>query len=533
MSSYIKDLLNNENNFKLISDSTGNRIKILMDNKYSFKLVHPKTGKDVDVTVEKTIAVFDNPNANKILMNPDASFKLINPRTGEAEKLLMDPEESFKLVRNNNKNSFRLLGSENKEKYNTEETVVKKKKRSKLGTLFLDSSFSLLEMLITIIFIMIASMVVVKYSKKSKCDDENKKDKESTYEVLQDPRLVEFIDLYTNIVNNYYDKIDTNELLDTITESMLKYLGDTYSGYLNEYDARNLSDRLKGEYQGIGIEISTRVEDKAIIITDILKDSPADKSGLKIGDRIISINEISMEGKNSGDVSILIKDKLTGVISLKITRDDKELTFNVNKGKVVIESVKYEMFDRTGYIKIETFSNNTYEQVSKAIKELENNNMNSLVIDVRDNNGGFLNAAYNTADIFIEKDKVIYKLESNKGKATYKAKEDSPRYYPIAVIINGGSASASEVFALAMKDSYGATLVGTKSYGKSSVQETSKLSTGSLVKYTIATWLGPNDENIGFKGITPDIKVSLKSSYNDNPTYENDNVLKRAIKAVK
>lgn len=313
---------------------------------------------------------------------------------------------------------------------------------------------------------------------------------------------------------------------------MLEYLGDSYTGYLDEYEARNLKDRLEGSYEGLGIEIATRTDDEAVIVTGVFEGSAAEKAGIKPGDIIKSVNEVEVEGKNSGEISILIKDKLTGTIRVVVERDEKTLTFDVKKGKVIIRSVTSELFGTVGYIKIDTFSNAAVSQVQEALLELEKAGMTSLVVDVRNNEGGYLDSAYRIADLFIKKNKVIYKLQTNEGTKVYESTSNSSKKYEVAVLINGGSASASEVFALAMKDSYGATLVGSKSYGKGTVQETAELSTGSLVKYTIAKWLGPNGESINGTGIIPDILANLGADYMKEQTYENDGQLQRAIKAV-
>lgn len=422
-----------------------------------------------------------------------------------------------------------------KEKKETLEIVdldtVRKKEKTKFKSFFTEPSFNLLEMLITLILVCsIVGVAIIWIEKKDA--QEHKNDSLNGYESIKDGRLIEFIDLYTDIIENYYDNVDSDELLDIVTESMVEYLGDAYTGYMDKAESRNLQDKLEGKYEGLGIEVGTTKEEK-IVVTKIFEGSPASKSDIKIGDVIKEVAGISLADKSASELSLLIKDSLTGKISVLIERDGKEETIVIDKGTVVINSVTTEIFDNVGYLKIDTFSNSAVNQVENALLDLESKGITSLVVDVRYNNGGYLRSAERIADLFIPKNKIIYQLKTNKKTTLYKALSATKRDYKVAVLINGMSASASEVFALAMKESYGATLVGTRSYGKGTVQQTSELSTGSLVKYTVASWLSPNGESINQKGITPDENADIGSEYIKNQTYENDGQLQAALKAIK
>lgn len=409
--------------------------------------------------------------------------------------------------------------------------TVHKKEKTKFKSFFTEPSFNLLEMLITLILVCsIVGVAIIWIEKKDA--QEHKNDSLNGYESIKDGRLIEFIDLYTDIIENYYDNVDSDELLDIVTESMVEYLGDAYTGYMDKAESRNLQDKLEGKYEGLGIEVGTTKEEK-IVVAKIFEGSPASKSDIKIGDVIKEVAGISLADKSASELSLLIKDSLTGKISVLIERNGKEETIVIDKGTVVINSVTTEIFDNVGYLKIDTFSNSAVNQVENALLDLESKGITSLVVDVRYNNGGYLRSAERIADLFIPKNKIIYQLKTNKKTTLYKALSATKRDYKVAVLINGMSASASEVFALAMKESYGATLVGTRSYGKGTVQQTSELSTGSLVKYTVASWLSPNGESINQKGITPDENADIGSEYIKNQTYENDGQLQAALKAIK
>lgn len=175
----------------------------------------------------------------------------------------------------------------------------------------------------------------------------------------------------------------------------------------------------------------------------------------------------------------------------------------------MINSVHSEVYDKVGYIKVDTFSATTEAQIKEELDNF-NKNVTSLVIDLRDNTGGFLDTAFDVSDLFVEKGKVIYQMKERNNKITsYEAKKGVYRSFnKIVVLINENSASASEILALALKESAGATIVGTKSYGKGTVQETGNLSSGSMVKYTKAYWLSPNGNSINKEGIVPDIQVN-------------------------
>lgn len=326
--------------------------------------------------------------------------------------------------------------------------------------------------------------------------------------ITEDEELIDFIKIYETIVSKYYDEIDKKGMLEAAEEGMLDFLGDKYTTYLEDSEYDNIMNELSATYNGIGVTI----ENNKII--DITKDSPAEKVGIEKNDIILEINGINVTAMDGSQIGNIIK-KHNGNILLVVNRNGLELNFNVKKADLVNVAIDYKTIDYTniGYIKIKKFSENLDKQVNSAIKELENNNINSLIIDVRDNVGGYLSAAEDTAELFLSSGKIIYSLETSNNTIKYKDETKEKRTYDIVVLINNNSASASEVLAAALKESYGAKLVGTKSYGKGKVQQI----VGDSAKYTFAKWLTPNGNCIDGIGLTPDYNVTNNS---DNTDYQ-------------
>ena len=350
--------------------------------------------------------------------------------------------------------------------------------------------------------------------------------------ITEDSSLSEFLKTYSNIVDNYYEDIDKDEMLDSAINAMLNYLGDNYTTYLNKDQTKELEERLAGSYEGIGISILGKT------ITNVSKDSPAEKAGLQVGDEFLTVNGTDVSSITDGAstiISTLIKSSDNKEAKIVIKRAEEELEFTVKIESIPISAISYKLLDNNiGYLKINIFSRPLTDQVKIALKELENNGMNRLIIDLRDNSGGFLDSAETTASIFLEKGKLIYSLEDKKDKEDYYDKTTESKKYPIAVIINNNSASSSEILAAALKDSYGATLIGEKSFGKGKVQQTIDLSSGAMAKYTSAKWLRPNGECIDGVGLIPDYEIQLAYEYDENGNEIStiDTQLNKAIEVI-
>ena len=331
--------------------------------------------------------------------------------------------------------------------------------------------------------------------------------------------LSEFIENYNKIVDNYVDEVDKKELIQN-------YLGDDYTMYIDENESENLENQLTGEYTGLGVEIATYVSENSTntnIITKVFKDSSAEKAGLKVGDIISKIDDIDLTHQTSSFIADRVKNGTAESFTITYIRDNKENTITIKRAHVYINSVNTKQYDNTLYMKIDTFSLTTKDQVEKAIKKLDNKTT-SLIIDLRDNTGGYLTSANDTAELFLDKGQIIYQLKNRNGIVSkYESKTNKIKdFKKIVMLVNESSASASEVLTLALKENLNAIVVGKNTFGKGTVQDKSTLSNGSIVKFTTSYWLSPNGNSINKVGIAPDYEVD-----------EEDEQLKKAIEVAK
>lgn len=320
--------------------------------------------------------------------------------------------------------------------------------------------------------------------------------------------LSEFNKAYNHIVGSYVKEVDKEKLIDAAIDGMYSYLNDEYSVYLDKDTSESLEQRLDGEYTGVGIEIISNKTDGKILVSKVFEDSPAMDAGLKVGDQLIALDDILLSTKEYAYVSDTIKNSKNDKFKIKYIRDSKEYEVILKRKVVTIDSVTSNEYENVGYIQIQTFSATTSKQVKNKISKFSNK-IDSIVIDLRNNTGGYLSAAYEIADYFVAKGKTIYQLKDKNNKITkYNAKNGVLRSFKgISVLINNYSASASEVLTLALKESADAKIIGVKSYGKGTVQEKDVLSSGAMVKYTTAYWLSPKGNTINGVGISPDVEV--------------------------
>lgn len=351
-----------------------------------------------------------------------------------------------------------------------------------------------------------------------------------TYEdLVNDESLNEFLEVYSSIINNYYEDVDTSAMIDSAVDGMLDYLGESYTTYLDKDATEELEERLSGSYRGIGIAVANKV------IQSITSGTPAAESGLQVGDIITGVDGVDVTQKSNEELTDLIKETDKDSIKLTVQRGEETLTFDIGLATIPISAVNYQMLENNvGYLQMEIFSATLDEQVTNALDDLENQGMQKLIIDLRNNTGGYLESAEATASLFLEKGKLIYSLENKDATAEYYDKTDENTSYPIVILINGQSASAAEILAAALKDSYGAVLVGEKSYGKGKVQQTYNLSDGSMAKYTSARWLRPNGDCIDGVGLMPDYIANLTYTYDDTGKINGtiDTQLNKAIEVI-
>lgn len=341
---------------------------------------------------------------------------------------------------------------------------------------------------------------------------------------------------YDTIMSEYYKDVDSDKLIEGAINGMLESLDDEHTMYFDKKSKEEFDSELSGNYYGIGAQIQL-TSDETIKITKVFDNSPAKKAGLKEEDVFVSVDGTSVKGKSATEVANMLKSDSVRTSTIVVKRNDKELTFKVTKENITLFSVSSEMLDNNGknvgYLSVSIFGQKTYSQFKDALTKLEKQDMDSLIIDLRGNTGGYLSTVTNMLEEFIDKGNVIYQIQSSSGVKQYKTVKPSEKKYKIVVLIDGGSASASEIMSAAMKEVYGATLVGQTTYGKGTVQTTKNLSNGSMIKYTIEKWLTPSGKNIDKEGIKPDYEVELGDSYKNNPTKENDAQLQKALDLLK
>jgi len=326
-------------------------------------------------------------------------------------------------------------------------------------------------------------------------------------------QLQAFSEVYLKIKQNYVQDISDKELFDNAIKGMLEGL-DPHSTFLNEKDFKDLQIGTKGEFGGLGIEVT--MEDGFVKVITPIDDTPAYKAGVKAGDLIIEINKKSVKGQSLNQAVDQMRGKIGSPILLTIARKGETgpLEIKIIRAKIVVKSVKYELIDNNyGYIRISSFQNKTgnnlYDAISNLKKEAKGN-IKGFVLDMRNNPGGVLGAAVDVSDAFIKGKKKLVFTKGKTANAIYEFNSnntDLAEGKPIVVLINGGSASASEIVAGALQDHNRAVIMGTQSFGKGSVQTILPITSKTAVKITTARYYTPNGRSIQAKGITPDIIV--------------------------
>ena len=338
---------------------------------------------------------------------------------------------------------------------------------------------------------------------------------------------------YDAIMKEYYKDVDSKTLVDGALNGMLSSLEDQHTVYFNEDAKEDFDTELSGTYYGIGAQIQY-VAENTVKIVKIFDDSPAEKVGLQVGDVFVKIDGESTDGLDASGVANILRSDKVKTSKIVVNRDGKEKEFKVTKANVTLFSVSSEMMDNNiGYISVSVFGQKTYSQFYDALTKLENDKMDSLVIDLRGNTGGYLSTVTSMLDLFVDKGGVLYKIQTNNGISETKAESSSNRNYKIIILVDSTSASASEIMAASMRENKSAVLVGKTTYGKGTVQVTKNLSNGTMIKYTIEKWLTPVGSNIDGEGIKPDYEVDLGEEYATNPTRENDTQLQKALELLK
>lgn len=344
--------------------------------------------------------------------------------------------------------------------------------------------------------------------------------------------LVKAIDTY------YYKDVDNSDLTTGLYKGLLSGLNDPYSAYYTPKEYKKLLSQVNGNFYGIGALLQQDPTSMQVTITKVYDDSPAQKAGLKAGDIIDKVGDTEATSMELSQLVEKIRGQEGTTIHLKIYRqgEDGYLEFDIKRGKVNEQSVSGKMLeDGVGYIQISEFASDTSNQFESTVKDLQSQGMTKMIVDLRDNGGGLVTAVTKILDDILPKGVVVYTKDKYGNRQDFTSSGDTVMNYPMVVLVNGYSASASEIFAGAIRDYKYGTLIGTKTFGKGIVQNTYPLKDGGAIKLTVAKYYTPNGDNIQGTGITPDI--ILKYEYTGDSSqpfdYTKDNQIEKAISVLK
>lgn len=321
---------------------------------------------------------------------------------------------------------------------------------------------------------------------------------------------------YHLIQSSYYGTVDHDSILNGALSGMVSAVQDPYTSFFIDEESSHLSQEINGKFGGIGATVMSK--NNQIIVESVVKSSPAEEAGIQAQDVIVSVNGESLEGKTAGEAVQLIRGEVGTPVTLEILRDNSSQTLTITRGEISIETVSSEILadhPDIGYIDLSSFSENTPSELKTQITDLREKGAKQFIFDVRSNPGGTLTSALEIANMFLKEGKTIVQVESKDGeKHIYTA--DNTTYgdfkieEPVVLLVNSGSASASEILAAALKESAHIPIIGTTTYGKGTVQSVFPYENGAAqLKITTAHWLTPNGEWINEKGITPDEEVTL------------------------
>jgi len=346
------------------------------------------------------------------------------------------------------------------------------------------------------------------------------------------------IDLFGEVLEKinkeYVDEINQSESMDSAINGLLQSL-DPYSSYMSPEIFEEMQTETSGEFGGLGIEVS--MEAGVVKVITPIDDTPASKAGLKAGDYIVKINDIQVQGKSLSEAVDLMRGPVGSGIELTVRRRGakKALTFNVVREIIEVQSVKSELLENNiGYLRLTSFNDNSSQQIKKQIKKLKKNkNLNSYILDLRNNPGGLLSQAIKISDFFLENGEIVSTKSRKKSenRKWFAKKGDILDCKTLLVLINYGSASASEIVAGALKDHKRAILVGENSYGKGSVQSIIPLKNKGAIRLTVAKYYLPSGKSISEVGVRPDIEVNEEGD-NFRIKTDTDNQLNYAIKLL-
>ena len=411
-----------------------------------------------------------------------------------------------------------------KKEKKTSEKTHKETKGKKVIEHKKSSVFGMTEVIGLIIITMVVSVImtaIIVYALMSR-DDSDREDRYTD----------EIIKQYNYIINNYYETIDKEKLADGAIKGMLEALDDEHSTFIDEASNTTFDKTLEGSYEGVGIEVYS--DGTNIIVLRCFENTPAYEAGIRAGDKILAFNNHDLKGQATTVLSNYIAEYDSNkTFTLTYERDGKQDKVEMKKKYVVIPSVTSKTYEQNnkkiGYLGVSQFSATTYHQFKVALEKLEAENIDSLIIDLRDNTGGHLSVVSDMLSLFMDKTHVIYQIQTKDKTEKFYSTGKKTKNYPIIILQNGSSASASELMSSALKEQLNATVVGTSSYGKGTVQELIDLNDGNEYKFTTKKWLTSKGEWINGKGVTPTVEVELNDKFYETLLESDDNQLQTAL----
>ena len=383
------------------------------------------------------------------------------------------------------------------------------------------------------ILVLLSALTIAQYAGKINVAaglkwDENGMSKEAV-------EIKDKAEILSSYINRFYlNDIDYGKMGDIIYKAMVSGLDDKYAAYYTKDEYKDISEKTKGEFCGIGAYISQGKNDNSLKVAGVVKGGPAEKAGIKKGDIIVEVDGENIQGKDSSYAVSKMKGKKGTNVSISVVRkgNKKPITFNIKREVIHDNTVSYKMLDNNiGYISVSAFETVTKKQFKSAVDCLEKKNEKGLIIDLRDNGGGLLDTALDMLDHILPKKLVVYRKDKNGVAEEYYTKDDKEIKIPIVILVNGNSASASEVFCGALRDYGKAKLLGTKTFGKGIVQSSFAFRDGTGLKFTTSKYYTPKGINIHGTGFEPDIKVKSngKMTALKESGYKVDNQINAAL----
>jgi carboxyl-terminal processing protease len=385
--------------------------------------------------------------------------------------------------------------------------------------------------IVLILFVAIVSFAAGSRAQQSGYISNKTANSNSSQGLPDDLDYTEVESLYDELRQKYDGELDQKTLEDGLKKGLAEASGDDYTVYLTEDEARAFDDSLNGTFTGIGAEIG--LENEVIVVVSPLKGFPAEKAGLRSGDSIIKIDGEDTFGMSVEDAVQKIRGEKDTEVTLTILRDGQQEEIKIVRQEINLPSVEWEIVDgNIGVMTVSRFSEDTSELAAKAAQEFKDAGVSGVVLDLRNNSGGFLSSAVDVAGLWVPDSVIVEEREDGEVVTeTLKSGSNAPlEGIETVVLINGGSASASEIVAGALNDYEVATLVGEKSYGKGSVQALERLDDGGVLKVTIARWYTPKGNNIDKDGIEPDTKIERT---NEDFEADRDPQLDEALKSLR